>query len=170
MSRDSIYTFLIKPGLTQKFNVEPFYYNNSSSQLEPMSASTKSVPRALKKSFGGIVEIIEKDGEYFELRNKGGEKLLVRFSKLSPLLDTGSSMMKEILVKVYDKGFKATINVLKNLVVRFQNEPDTSIDEDIGIAHGSKAHDITSSPTDLYVNEVGTQDSGIEPEICETSF
>ena len=161
MSRDSIYTFLIKPGLTQKFNVEPFYYNNSSSQLEPMSASAKSVPRALKKSFGGIVEIIEKDHEYFELRNKGGEKLLVRYSKLSPLLDTGSSMMKEILMKVYDKGYKATINVLKNLVVRFQNEPDTSIDENIGIAHGSKTLDITSSPTYLNGDELGTQDSGI---------
>ena len=69
MASQSTFTFVVKPGSKFMFGLEAFYFNHKTHELEPMSSSSKSTPRALKKSFGAITEIVALDEEVFEIRN-----------------------------------------------------------------------------------------------------
>ena len=109
------------------FGLEAFYFNHKTHDLEPMSSSSKSTPRALKKPFGAITEIVALDEEVFEIRNSEDERICLRYSKVSPLLEREDTMIKKTLVAVYARGLGALISTLNSLIKKFQDGNDNEL-------------------------------------------
>ena len=115
----SSFMFLVKPGKQFEFELEPFYFNNTSKALEPLSAASKTVPRDKKVPFGPVEKLFKVDEEILEILNIKEEKIQLLRSKLSPLLDNEDSMLKNLIFQFHDKSTDALIAALNSLVEKF---------------------------------------------------
>ena len=122
MSGQSSFTFVVKPGSSFMFELEPFYYNLKTKMLEPMSACSKSTPRSLKEPFGPIKDFAAIDSELFEIQNFKEETITLKYSKLSPRLESEDSMIKRTLIAMYDRGVPALVSGLNSLLDKFHNQ------------------------------------------------
>ena len=86
-----------------------------------MSASPKSTPRLMKKPFGPVFGLSALDEEVFEITNFENEKIALKFSKLSPLLEQEESMIKKTLMAVFEKGLFALVSTLNTLIRKFHS-------------------------------------------------
>lgn len=118
----SSFMFLVKPGETYQFELEAFFYNNTSKVLEPISASSKTIAREKKVQFGPIVKFNLIDEEILEIVNKADERIQLLRIKLSPMLDSQDSMLKQIILKFRDKSTSALLAALNALVDKFHEE------------------------------------------------
>ena len=102
--------------------------------MEPLSASSKSTPRAKKVPFGPIVVFKDVDDEVIEITNKHDERIQLFRSKLSPILDNEDSFLKKTVVAFQKRNNSALVSALNALVMKFhkclkveQKEEQTSI-------------------------------------------
>ena len=85
----SNFTFIVKDGKDFEFELEPFYLNTKSHTVEPLSPSSRTTPRDLKKPFGPINKVIKVDDKIIIIENQENEVLYLEVDRLSPLLDRG---------------------------------------------------------------------------------
>ena len=158
---DSTHTFILKPGpgSSSRFVLQPFFHNHGTNKLEPLSASSRSTPRLLKKPFGEVTEIVVMDNDIYQIVNISGERIELDYKKLSPLLEPGESMLKDTLLKVYDKGFKPVINALQSLLTKFKSN-----DGKVIASSGENATNVSTDDDDPLAIKPGlhmSQDSGV---------
>jgi hypothetical protein len=117
----SSYTFKVMPGQTCKWQIECFYFNQSSKIIESISPCSQSTPKHLKRAFGPISAFHELDSETIEIENDRGERIQLLSSRLTPVLDTEDSSMKKTLISVIEKGVPAIVSALCELVITFKS-------------------------------------------------
>ena len=131
----SAHTFFVTPGETSKWQVECFYYNQTSKVVESISPCTQSTPKHLKRPFGAIKTFQELDSETYEIENFKGERLQLLFARLTPMLDKEDSHMKKALLSVVEKGCAVLVSILSELADNFKSyrkeDPPSSPDKSI---------------------------------------
>ena len=119
----SSYTFKVMPGTTSKWQVECVIFNQSTKIMEPISASPQSKPKYLKKIFGPIKSFSALDGETLEIENDEDSRIQLLSSRLTPMLDSDDTGLKKTLIAVKDKGCKAIVSALSEIVDTFKSLP-----------------------------------------------
>ena len=114
----STFTFLLKEGEDFEYQLEPFFLNTKSQEVEPLSASPNSTPRANKKPFGAILKIVKIDEDIIQILNKESEVLCLEVKRLSPLIDTDESRLKNALTDLKVKPTDELVNSMSQLVAK----------------------------------------------------
>ena len=118
----STFTFILKEGEDCEFQLEPFYLNTKSQEVEPLSASPRSTPRDHKKPFGAINQIVKIDEEIIKIENKDNDSVYLEVSRLAPLIDKDDSRLKSTLIDLKDKPTLELVNSLNQLITKFNSE------------------------------------------------
>ena len=100
----------------------PFYLNTKSHIIEPLSASSRSTPRANKKPFGAIDKVIKIDEEIIKIENRDSEMIYLEVGRLSPLLDKEDSRLKSRLMALKDEPTNVLVDSLNKLISKFHSE------------------------------------------------
>ena len=114
----STFTFLLKEGEDFEYQLEPFFLNTKSQEVEHLSASPNSTPRANKKPFGAILKIVKIDEDIIQILNKESEVLCLEVKRLSPLIDTDESRLKNALTDLKVKPTDELVNSMSQLVAK----------------------------------------------------
>ena len=168
----SVYTLLVVDGSRYKYELEPFFLNQKSKLLEPMSADSQSTPRHLKTDFGPVESIELLSGEVIELKNKENVALQLSVNRLNPLLDSKETKLKKTLLALQPQGPEALVSSLKCLLAKFhspENElsvqqlttpvtPNSKSNE--GESENSEGFEGASEKSDEHVETVMQSDGG----------
>ena len=118
----STFTFLLKEGEDFEYQLEPFFLNTKSQEVEPLSASPNSTPRANKKPFGAILKIVKIDEDIIQILNKESEVLCLEVKRLSPLIDSEESRLKTALIDLKEMPTDELVNSMSQLVAKVSSE------------------------------------------------
>ena len=118
----SVYTFLAVEGSKFRHELEPFYLNQKTKILQPLSADSQSKPSHLKTDFGPIHGIEVLSDTVIEIKNCENVALQLYADRLNPLLEGKDSKLKKTLIALQSKGPVALVNSLKALLVRFHSQ------------------------------------------------
>ena len=150
----STFTFKVVQGEKFNWEVEVFYFNYKQKELEPLSSSSQSTPRHLKVPFGFVSSVECVDSSLISVKNAYGDKALLIFERMSPLLDSEDSRMKRTLIKLKDQGCEKIVKTLNALLEQFHKEEniggsgEEDFQESIQISCGSSLSSLkTKSPT-----------------------
>jgi hypothetical protein len=122
----SSYTMKVVPGDEYEWEMEAFFHNFKTKELEPLSSSPHSTPRHLKQSFGFIEFMEQVDSEILKIVNIKGEEIHLKFDKLSPLLDDKDCKMKKTLIQLKPSGCTSVVKSLNKLLVAF-HDPENKV-------------------------------------------
>ena len=165
----SSYTVKVVQGDDYEWEMEVFYFNHKSKQLEPVSPAPHSTPKSLKKPLGFLQSVVEVDSEILKVANSSGEEINLSFDKLSPLLDDTDSTMKKTLLKVKSSGCANTVNTLNKLIAAF-HEPENKIiiTSSIGISEEPRERRLCSNALKKVHTDSGVASSSAGGSDVET--
>ena len=115
----STFTFKLVPGETFQWEIEVFYFNFKSKDLEPLSSSPQTTPRDLKVSFGFLESVKFVDPQLLSVVNSRKNTALFQFERLSPMLDSDDSKLKRTLIHFKEQGCEKVVKTLNKLIVQF---------------------------------------------------
>ena len=120
------FTFKVVQGEQFTWEIEVFFFNFKTKQLEPLSSSSQSTPRHLKIPFGFLKTVECVDTNLLSVINSHGDTALLCFDRLSPLLDDTDNRMKSTLIHLKEKGCEKIVNTLNSLLEQFHKEENSS--------------------------------------------
>ena len=131
------FTFLVKGGEVYEFELEVFFLNTKTQNVEPLSSSPKSTPRANKKPFGPVEKVMKVDENIIKIENKSGDSIYLEVNRLSPLLDKDDSRLKATLIGLKEGTTGALVDSLNQLIRSFHTERNKRKDchESKGLQH-----------------------------------
>ena len=118
----SNFTFIVKDGKDFEFELEPFYLNTKSHTVEPLSPSSRTTPRDLKKPFGPINKVMKIDDKIIKIENQINEVLYLEVDRLSPMLDKDDTRLKAQLINLKNEETEVLVKLLNDLVSSFHSE------------------------------------------------
>ena len=124
------FTFKVVQGEQFTWEIEVFFFNFKTKQLEPLSSSSQSTPRHLKISFGFLKTVECVDTNLLSVINSRGDTALLCFDRLSPLLDDTDNRMKSTLIHLKEKGCEKIVNTLNSLLKQFHKDEKSEIGKD----------------------------------------
>jgi hypothetical protein len=143
----STYTFKLVPGENYRWEIEVFYFNFKSKDLEPLSSSPQTTPRDRKVSFGFLESVKFVDSKLWSVVNSRGNTALLQYDRLSPMLDNEDSKLKRTLIHFKDEGCSKVASTLNKLLVQFHaNDQRVVVENDNSVGSCSSLYK-GSNPT-----------------------
>lgn len=154
----STYTFKLVKGDQFKFEIEVFYYNFGTKELEPLSSSPQTTPRDRKISLGFLNSVKCVDTKYLCVDNSRGDTALLEFDRLSPLLDDKDSKLKQTLINFKDQGCEKIVEIISKLLEQFHSAENSVTQDDD--SSGNCLSDLVRRCSSLTLSKTPTEASG----------
>ena len=172
----SSYTLKVVPGDEYEYEMEAFFYNYKTKELEQISSSPQTMPRDLKVPFGFVENVEEVDSKIMKLVNKGGKTILLEFDKLSPLLDDQDSTMKKTLIDLKPSGCSSIVETLKKLILAFHSGenliiiPQSLINEETSCSGKNKLRKVITVPKEIIDETSNVQTLSVSIARSKSSY
>ena len=127
----SSFTFKVVAGQDFRWEIECFYGNQTTKLLEPLSSSSQSTPKLMKKRFGFIRSAISLDQETLQIENSAGVCIRLLKDRFSPLLDCEDNNFKKTLLALKEKDIEVLSNSLNAIILKFHGEEYKRTDSEV---------------------------------------
>ena len=117
----STFTFIVKDGEDFEFEIEAFFLNSKTQNIEPLSPSPRTTPRANKKPFGPVEKVTMVDEKIIKIENNENDELYLEVDRMSPFLDKDDSRLKSNLIALKNEATEVLVKALNKLIQKFHS-------------------------------------------------
>ena len=135
----SLFSFKAISGAGGKSGIHGLYKNQSSGQIEELSASSQQTPKDRKLPFGQIKTVTRINSDILRITNSSGDEIDLLWAKLSPQIIPGDSNLKQILFKSKEEKSSITfVSLLNKCILKYKTHSNSESNE--------KSSDVNFSP------------------------
>ena len=127
----SLFSFKAISGAGGKSGIHGLYKNQSSGQIEELSASSQQTPKDRKLPFGQIEMVTRINSDVLRITNSSGGEIDLLWAKLSPQIIPGDSNLKQILFKSKEEKSSITfVSLLNKCISKYKTHSNSESNEE----------------------------------------